>query len=165
MSWNAGLSESALKTAKTDEKRLRVMAGSGAGKSVAMKRHVVRLLEQGQDPARVLAVTFTRSAAANLVQNLADLHAADCESIRAGTLHSWLFYVAITRCEEILVLSSFTAIKRGDASRMNVQIRGGSEFQAKTIASRSINELGPTAPTIQEGLEGQTSDYNEEIDP
>ena len=89
MNWDEGLAGSALDIAKADEKRLRVMAGPGTGKSFALKRRVTRLLEQGQDPDRILVVTFTRNAAASLVQDLTDLKVAGCENVHAGTLHSY----------------------------------------------------------------------------
>ena len=91
MNWDEGLTGSALDIAKTDEKRLRVRAGPGTGKSFALKRRVARLLEQGQDPTRVLAVTFTRNAAASLVDDLKSLGVAGCKKVRAGTLHSYCF--------------------------------------------------------------------------
>ena len=63
------------------------MADSGASKSFALKRRVARLLAQSQDPARVLAVTFTRNAAARLVRDFADLNVENCESAQTGILH------------------------------------------------------------------------------
>ena len=91
MSWDEGLTGSALDIANTDEKRLRVRAGPGTGKSFALKRRVMRMLEQGQDPTRILAVTFTRNAAADLVKDLNDLNVTGCENVRASTLHSYCF--------------------------------------------------------------------------
>ena len=58
-----------------------------------MKRRVARLLEEGQDPKRVLAVTFTRNAAASLVEDLRALEIEGCGDIRAGTLHSLCFSI------------------------------------------------------------------------
>jgi superfamily I DNA/RNA helicase len=91
MSWDDGLTGTARNIAATDENPLRVMAGPGTGKSFAMKRRVARLLETGQDPRRVLAVTFTRNAAASLVSDLHALGIAHCERVRAGTLHAFCF--------------------------------------------------------------------------
>lgn len=91
MSWNEGISGSALTIAQSKANPLRVMAGPGTGKSFAMQRRVARLLEEGIDPKRILAVTFTRNAAANLVQDLKSLKISGCESIRSGTLHSFCF--------------------------------------------------------------------------
>ena len=56
--------------AATDDSPLRVIAGPGTGKSFALKRRVARLLEEGADPTRIFAVTFTRNAAAILVKDL-----------------------------------------------------------------------------------------------
>jgi superfamily I DNA/RNA helicase len=67
------------------------MAGPGTGKSFAMKRRAARLLESGQNPKRILAVTFTRNAAASLVDDLRDLGVPGSEKIRAGTLHAFCF--------------------------------------------------------------------------
>ena len=91
MTWNDGLTGEAFEIAKTDNSPLRVMAGPGTGKSFAMKRRVARLLESGQDPDRILAVTFTRNAAANLVDDLKGLSIDGCENLHAGTVHSHCF--------------------------------------------------------------------------
>ncbi len=91
MHWDDNLSGVARRIAATDAVRLRVMAGPGTGKSFAMQRRVARLLGGGQDPKRMLAVTFTRNAAANLVQDLRSLGVQGCEQVRSGTLHSFCF--------------------------------------------------------------------------
>jgi superfamily I DNA/RNA helicase len=91
MSWDDGLTGTALVIAATNDNPLRVMAGPGTGKSFAMKRRVARLLESGQDPMRVLAVTFTRNAAASLVSDLHALGVANCDRVRVGTLHALCF--------------------------------------------------------------------------
>lgn len=91
MSWNDSLTGTALSIAATNESPLRVMAGPGTGKSFALKRRVARLLEEGANPRRILAVTFTRNAAADLVEDLNALGIEGCQRIRAGTLHSFCF--------------------------------------------------------------------------
>lgn len=93
MAWDDGLSGKALDIAKSKAKRLRVIAGPGTGKSFAMKRRIARLLEQGVSPGNILAVTFTRTAAAALVKDLMDLGVSGCESVRVGTLHSLCFSI------------------------------------------------------------------------
>lgn len=91
MSWDDGLTGTARNIAATDESPLRVMAGPGTGKSFAIKRRMARLLEAGQNPRRILAVTFTRNAAASLVQDLHTLGIEDSEKVRVGTLHAFCF--------------------------------------------------------------------------
>lgn len=91
MPWDTGLTGTARVIAETEECPLRVMAGPGTGKSYAMKRRVARLLESGEAPERILAVTFTRNAAASLVEDLHTLGVANCEDVRVGTLHAFCF--------------------------------------------------------------------------
>lgn len=88
MNWNTNLTGTALEIAKADEKRLRVVAGPGTGKSFALRRRIARLLEQGQDPDRILVVTFTRNAAASLIQDLIELKVVGCKRIHVSTLHA-----------------------------------------------------------------------------
>ena len=91
MAWDDGLTGVALNIAATHKTPLRVNAGPGTGKSYALKRRVARHLEEGADPKRILAVTFTRNAAQNLVDDLHSLGVEGCENIQARTLHSWCF--------------------------------------------------------------------------
>lgn len=92
MSWDTGLSGEHLVIAASNASRIRVMAGPGTGKSFAMKRRIARLIEEdGVDPRRILAVTFTRTAARDLERELLQMGVDGCENISAGTLHSFCF--------------------------------------------------------------------------
>lgn len=97
MPWHDGLTGTALEIARTTNSPLRVMAGPGTGKSYAMKRRLMRLLEEGVAPQRILVVTFTRTAAADLVKEIGELEVEGCGDIRAGTLHSYCFGVLAKR--------------------------------------------------------------------
>jgi DNA helicase-2/ATP-dependent DNA helicase PcrA len=93
MAWNDDLSGKALEVAACDKFPLRVIAGPGTGKTFALMRRVARLLEQGQDPRRLLLVTFTRVAARDLERELNSLHVPRADFARKGTLHSFCFSV------------------------------------------------------------------------
>lgn len=91
MAWDDGLSGRALAVAGCDHTPLRVIAGPGTGKTFATKRWVSRVLESGAAADRILAITFTRTAAADLVNELGNLGVEGCEQIEARTLHSYCF--------------------------------------------------------------------------
>lgn len=91
MPWNAGLQGIALNIAAYPGTPLRVVAGPGTGKTFALMRRVARLLEQGVQPNRILAVTFTRTAANDLVEKLAALGVPGADQVAAKTLHSLSF--------------------------------------------------------------------------
>lgn len=60
-----------------------------------------------------------------------------------------LFYVAMTRCKEILMVSSFANMKIAEARRMNVVCENMRGRRANTISSRFIGELGPGIKVIK----------------
>src|SRR5690242_9761890 len=91
--WDDELSGTALKIAATDESPLRVLAGPGTGKTYAMKRRVMRLLQEEVPPHRVLACTFTRTAARDIATEIANLGIEGASEVRAGTLHGLCFSI------------------------------------------------------------------------
>jgi DNA helicase II / ATP-dependent DNA helicase PcrA len=92
MSWNEGLADPHLQIASSTAPRIRVMAGPGTGKSFAIKRRIARLIEgDGVSPERILAVTFTRTAASDLERELQAMSVLGSEDIAAGTVHSFCF--------------------------------------------------------------------------
>jgi superfamily I DNA/RNA helicase len=66
-----------------------------------------------------------------------------------------LFYVAITRSQELLVLSSVTSMERKLAWKIGAHVSGHYGKSGPTIASRFLNELGPTAPKAVSGAAWQ----------
>lgn len=100
MAWHEGLEGTAYNIAQAEADSLRVVAGPGTGKSFAMKRRVARLLEEGADPERILAVTFTRNAARGLLNDLRELDVQGCDRIQAKTLHGFAF--SLLQREEVL---------------------------------------------------------------
>lgn len=92
MSWDSGLEGPAYYIASTDHTPLCVVAGPGTGKTFTLMRRVTRLIqEEGVDPSRILACTFTRTAAEDLALSVAALGVQGADQIRAQTLHSLCF--------------------------------------------------------------------------
>jgi superfamily I DNA/RNA helicase len=95
MPWSDGLDPAtpAFRIAADTGPRVRVLAGPGTGKSFAIKRRITRLLEEGVAPESILAVTFTRMSAADLVRDIRSLGVAGAEDVVARTLHSECFRI------------------------------------------------------------------------
>ena len=72
-----------------------------------------------------------------------------------------LFYVAVTRCTDILVLSSFVRIDLGLAMKIGAEVHGTRGRSRRTIASRFIGELGPMAPYSRAGSGWEASCYSD----
>jgi len=66
-----------------------VVAGPGAGKTTVLVEYFRRLVEAGSDPGRILAITFTEKAAAQMRRRLADAFREDAAT-RGGLERAWV---------------------------------------------------------------------------
>ncbi|QJB55150.1 UvrD-helicase domain-containing protein [Pseudodesulfovibrio sp. zrk46] len=65
-----------------------VLAGPGTGKTQTLMGRVTRLIDEGVNPKRILALTFTRRAAQELRDRMKGLRGEDAPLPQAGTLHA-----------------------------------------------------------------------------
>ena len=93
MAWDHGIEKesAAYKFAADDSRIIRVVAGPGTGKSFGLNRRVARLLEQGENPRKILAVTFTRTAAQDLKTEIQSIGIDGADEVVAKTLHGLCF--------------------------------------------------------------------------
>jgi ATP-dependent helicase/nuclease subunit A len=66
-----------------------VVAGPGSGKTTVLVEYFKRLVEAGVDPLRILSITFTEKAAANMRKKLAEEFTSDSE-MRATLERAWV---------------------------------------------------------------------------
>jgi len=89
--WQQGIAGVQLAIAAEPGTPVHVLAGPGTGKTLAMMHRIARLLEEGVDPRHTLAVTFTRTAARDLREQLLSLGSPGADQVNATTLHSLCF--------------------------------------------------------------------------
>ncbi len=86
----AGLNDAQMLAVTTDAAPLVIIAGAGSGKTRVLTRRIARrVLDDGVQPQHVLAVTFTRKAAAELRSRLGALGLPG--QVHAGTFHAIAF--------------------------------------------------------------------------
>ena len=68
-----------------------VLAGPGTGKTQTLMGRIASLMNGGEKPRRILALTFTRRAARELRDRIRKLRGENTELPQAGTLHSLCF--------------------------------------------------------------------------
>jgi superfamily I DNA/RNA helicase len=90
MVWDKGLDKTsaAYKLASSDARVVRSVAGPGSGKTFAIKRRIVHLLEKGIEPEKILVITFTRTSASDLRSEIMSIGVEGCEKVVAKTIHS-----------------------------------------------------------------------------
>lgn len=100
-----------------------VKAGPGTGKTQTLMGRVNRLMEQGDNPRSILAVTFTRRAAAELRARLARLRGENEILPRADTLHALAFeHWTESRGEPPVLMNEETS--RRVFARVNPELSG-----------------------------------------
>ncbi|MDR1832500.1 MAG: ATP-dependent helicase [Fusobacteriaceae bacterium] len=66
-----------------------VIAGAGSGKTRTVVYRTALLLETGVDPGSILMITFTRKAAAEMRERLAELCGSACGDVAISTFHAF----------------------------------------------------------------------------
>jgi len=99
-----------------------VLAGAGSGKTRVVTFRIANLIKHGTRPERILAVTFTNKAAAEMHERLAKLLGKQKEQPQISTFHS--------HCVRVLRRH---ARKLGYPERFAIYDRGDQESLARTV--------------------------------
>ncbi len=138
-----------------------VVAGAGTGKTKTLACRVAHLLDQGLSPDRLLLLTFTRRAAAEMVRRAEQLsqHSA-AGHVWGGTFHSVANRLLRIYGQAVGLRPDFTVMDQGDAADLMNLIRSerglGSRdrrFPKKhtlvNIYSRAVNAQEKLAKTLE----------------
>jgi len=142
---------------------LLIIAGAGSGKTSTLAHRVVHLIEQGVDPRRIMLLTFSRRAAAEMTRRVDRLRgdAAAQKTPRmteaiawAGTFHSLGARLLRQHAADIGLPREFTIHDRADSADLINLVRHDlglaktrERFPAKStclaIYSRTVNSEAP----------------------
>ena len=103
---------------------LLIVAGAGTGKTKTLAARVARILEQGADPNRVLLLTFTRRAAAEMLGRVA-ASGSDRSAARVwgGTFHSTANRILRNFGQNAGLSAGFTVLDQGDSTDLMGMVR------------------------------------------
>lgn len=83
--WEENMNAEQLEAIRHQDGPCALMANAGSGKTRALVHRIARMVSEGTDPRRILAVTFSRKAMEEMNERLEKLH---IETARVGTWHS-----------------------------------------------------------------------------
>ena len=142
---------------------LLVIAGAGSGKTNTLAHRVAHLIGAGTDPRRILLLTFTRRAAAEMSRRAERLVARERASgnVRwSGTFHAVANRLLRLHCKAVGLDPAFTVLDRADAADLLNLIRNDSGLAKKSrrfpkkgtclsIYSRVVNAQEPLATALK----------------
>lgn len=171
----AGLNAAQREAVQHGMQPLLIVAGAGTGKTTTLTHRVAALVHAGVDPKRILLLTFTRRAAAEMLgrvgaclkkiegakgPNAPRLARAQQNAIWGGTFHAMAVHLLRQHGRLIGLEPEFTVVDRADAEdllnvarQQLVKPTEGKRFPTKetclSIYSRCVNAREPLPRVLQ----------------
>ena len=95
-----------------------VLAGAGSGKTRVLTFRIARLLELGVDPYRILSLTFTNKAAAEMRERIEKVAGTQARSLWMGTFHSIFARILRIESDKLGYPSHFTIYDSSDSKSL-----------------------------------------------
>ena len=133
-----GLNEAQAQAVRTLDGPLLVVAGPGSGKTRVLTHRVAAILAQGTPAWRILAVTFTNKAAAEMRTRLVDLVGEAGNEAWVSTFHSLCVKLLRRYGETVGLAKGFTILDQDDSLRMvkeGLRAVGGNPDDARKYQS------------------------------
>ncbi len=132
-----------------------VIAGAGSGKTRVIEARVAALLEEGVDPTRILLLTFTRRAAAQMLERVTRRQAS-AERVDGGTFHSFAYRMLVRHYRHVRLPRRPTIIDTDDAANAIASVvdRLGYDLKEGRLPSkRTLQAVFSTATNKRQALE------------
>ena len=154
--WLAGLNDEQRSAVVYDGGPLLVIAGAGSGKTRTLASRVARLIDDGVAPDRILLLTFTRRAAAEMLRRAGGLVDRQATGrVWGGTFHSIANRLLRRHASAVGLSDGFTVLDQSDTAGLFGLLRAESGFaEAKTRFPRkeTISAIYSRAVNAQEKL-------------
>jgi superfamily I DNA/RNA helicase len=137
---------------------LLVIAGAGSGKTRVLTHRIAHLLGHGVHPSRILAITFTNKAAAEMRERVADLVGPVVSAMWISTFHSACVRILRSHAADLGYPRQFSIYDQTDAVRLTGYVIRDLGLDAKRFSSRNVhgvislwkNELRTPAEVLAE---------------
>ena len=123
---------------ETLEGPLLILAGAGSGKTRTLVYRVSNLVEHGVPPHRIMAITFTNKAAAEMKQRITSLIGPAAESTWISTFHSACVRILRYDIEKLGYSRSFTIYDDDDQNSAIKEVLRRLNIDEKVLPVRSV---------------------------
>lgn len=155
-SWLEGLNDEQRMAVLHGEGPLLVIAGAGSGKTRTLASRVARLIDDGVSPDRILLLTFTRRASAEMLRRAGGFVDQQATGrVWGGTFHSIANRLLRRHATAVGLNDGFTVLDQSDSSGLFGLLRAESGFaDGKTRFPRkeTISAIYSRAVNAQEKL-------------
>lgn len=117
---------------------LMIIAGAGSGKTRVLTYRIAYLIEQGVDPFRILALTFTNKAAGEMRHRIERVVGTDARNIWMGTFHSVFAKILRIEARAIGYTSNFSIYDTDDSKSLLRSIVKEMGLDDKTYRINSV---------------------------
>ncbi|MBC7920779.1 MAG: UvrD-helicase domain-containing protein [Ferruginibacter sp.] len=97
---------------------LMIIAGAGSGKTRVLTYRIAYLIHQGVDPFRILSLTFTNKAAAEMRRRIEQLVGSEARNIWMGTFHSVFAKILRIEAARLGYTSNFSIYDTDDSKSL-----------------------------------------------
>ncbi len=113
--WEKRLNPEQLAAVTAPEGPVLVLAAAGTGKTRTLTHRVAWLTEQGEDPSRILLLTFTNRAAREMLERAEALVGSRAGTLWSGTFHHVCHRILRRHAREVGFTTLFTILDRDDS--------------------------------------------------
>jgi DNA helicase-2/ATP-dependent DNA helicase PcrA len=110
-----------------------VVAGAGTGKTRTLVHRVAALIERGVPPHAIVLLTFTRRAAAEMLDRASRLVGPRAMQVRGGTFHGFGNQMLRRHAQKLGYTNRFTLLDRADASSLVGLVRSELGYGGKAM--------------------------------
>ncbi len=156
------LNEAQEQAVRTINGPLLILAGAGTGKTRVITARVAFLIAQGHDPGRILALTFTNKAAAEMRERLARMvDAAEAKRVTMSTFHALCLRILRQGIDKLGYKNNFSIYDESEQTGLIKKIIARTAARdekldpqvAKSLISKAKN-LGRDCDPNEESLAG-----------
>ena len=137
----AGLNPDQLDAVVHGEGPLLVVAGAGSGKTRVLTHRIAHLIHEGTHPSRILAITFTNKAAAEMRERVGHLVGPVVKTMWVSTFHSACVRILRADGDRLGYPRQFSIYDQADSVRLTGYVIRDLGLDAKRFTPRGVHAL------------------------